>query len=198
MAQPPSGGGRVFSERRTDAGRVGGGSDRVRLRVPRGTARWRGLLQWGREAPRNRDWDASRPCRGLPLDDLTLSWGACVRAVPPRRRKIFRWHATGPFLTRTLIPILDAYLHPRYSRRAFRRYLGMKQRYGLGLTSGQWSVLLDYPDDHIASSMRRPDWLPPVRVIAARGPHPWKGCLVKARGCSTIYVCLESQAPSVR
>jgi hypothetical protein len=97
-------------------------------------------------------------------------------------RKIFRWHATGPFLTRTLIPILDAYLHPRYSRRAFRRYLGMKQRYGLGLTSGQWSVLLDYPDDHIASSMRRPDWLPPVRVIAARGPHPWKGMPRKGKG----------------
>lgn len=97
-------------------------------------------------------------------------------------RKIFRWHATGPFLNRTLVPILDRYLHPRYSRRVFQRYLAMKHRYGLGVGADQRAALIEYGDDGVTSSMRRPDWLPPVRVIAARGPHPWKGLPGKGKG----------------
>jgi len=97
-------------------------------------------------------------------------------------RKILRWHATGPFLKHTVIPILDRYLHPRYSRRVFRRYLAMKHRYGLVVGGDQWAALIENRDDRIASSMRRPDWLPPVRPIATRRPHPWKGLPRKGKG----------------
>ncbi len=97
-------------------------------------------------------------------------------------RKIFRWTATGPFLRRTLVPILDKYLHPRYSRRVFRRYLAMKHRYGLGVGFDQWAALIEYKDEGITSSMRPPDWLPPVRAIATRRPHPWKGLPGKGKG----------------
>jgi hypothetical protein len=97
-------------------------------------------------------------------------------------RKVFRWRATGPFLSGTLIPILDKYLHPRYSRRVFRRYLAMKHRYGLGVGSEQLAALTEYKDDGISSSMQRPDWLPSVRPIATRRPHPWKGLPRKGKG----------------
>jgi hypothetical protein len=97
-------------------------------------------------------------------------------------RKIFRWQATGPFLSRTLVPILDGHLHPRYSRKAFQRYLAMRHRYGLGVSGAQWAALDESKDDGIASSMRRPDWLPPVRFMPARRPHPWKGLHRKGKG----------------
>lgn len=46
-------------------------------------------------------------------------------------RHYFQWMARGEFLRDTLIPILDAHLHPGLDQKSFRRYSEMKTRYHL-------------------------------------------------------------------
>lgn len=47
-------------------------------------------------------------------------------------RRYFQWMARGPFLTETLVPILDAHLTPELDQKAFDRYQEMKSRYRIG------------------------------------------------------------------
>ena len=47
-------------------------------------------------------------------------------------RRYFQWMARGGFLRETLLPILDRHLTAEMDEKSYRRYLEMKDRYGLG------------------------------------------------------------------
>lgn len=47
-------------------------------------------------------------------------------------RRYYQWMARGSFLRERLLPLLDAHLRPDLSEHVYRRYLSMKERYGLG------------------------------------------------------------------
>ena len=46
-------------------------------------------------------------------------------------RSYFQWMARGKFLRDTLIPLLDAHLHPTLDQKSFARYSDMKAKYHL-------------------------------------------------------------------
>lgn len=46
-------------------------------------------------------------------------------------RSYYQWMARGAFLREELVPILDACLRPELDGKAYRRFLAMKERYGL-------------------------------------------------------------------
>ncbi|MBM4269202.1 MAG: hypothetical protein FJ144_21775 [Deltaproteobacteria bacterium] len=46
-------------------------------------------------------------------------------------RSYFQWMARGAFLVDELVPLLDRHLRPELDAKTHRRYLEMKQRYGL-------------------------------------------------------------------
>jgi hypothetical protein len=47
-------------------------------------------------------------------------------------RRYYQWMARGTFLRETLLPILDRHLTAEMDEKSYRRYLEMKDRYGLG------------------------------------------------------------------
>ncbi len=47
-------------------------------------------------------------------------------------RRYYQWMARSGFLRETVVPILDRYLRPEHSARAWQRYEQMKETYGLG------------------------------------------------------------------
>jgi hypothetical protein len=51
-------------------------------------------------------------------------------------RRYYQWMARGRFLREVLVPILDVYLQPRFSRRVYDRYQAMKDRYQLPTIPG--------------------------------------------------------------
>lgn len=46
-------------------------------------------------------------------------------------RHYYQWMARGAFLRERLVPLLDAYLSPDLDERTYRRYVAMKNRYGI-------------------------------------------------------------------
>ncbi|MDX1394338.1 MAG: hypothetical protein R3195_08105 [Gemmatimonadota bacterium] len=46
-------------------------------------------------------------------------------------RSYYQWMARGEYLRKTLVPLLDAHLHPDLDGKTFGRYQTMKERYGL-------------------------------------------------------------------
>ena len=51
-------------------------------------------------------------------------------------RRYYQWMARGRFLREVLVPILDVYLQPSFSRRVYDRYQAMKDRYHLATIPG--------------------------------------------------------------
>lgn len=51
-------------------------------------------------------------------------------------RHYFQWMARGPYLRETLLPILDQHLTDELDAKSYRRFVHMKERYGLGDAPG--------------------------------------------------------------
>ena len=51
-------------------------------------------------------------------------------------RRYFQWMARGAYLRETLMPLLDRHLSDDLDAKSYRRFLDMKQRYGLGGEGG--------------------------------------------------------------
>ena len=46
-------------------------------------------------------------------------------------RSYYQWMARGKYLHRVILPLLDTYVSPSRDEYAWRRYVAMKERYGL-------------------------------------------------------------------
>jgi hypothetical protein len=61
-------------------------------------------------------------------------------------RSYLQWMARGPFLRDTLLPILERWMRPELSGRAWSRYQEMRQRYRLDAPSQGWVARIDRPE----------------------------------------------------
>ncbi|MCJ7726923.1 MAG: hypothetical protein MUP76_11130 [Acidimicrobiia bacterium] len=55
-------------------------------------------------------------------------------------RSYYQWMARGTYLKEVLVPLLDRYLTPDVDEYACERYLAMKDRYGIGQSTGAGEI----------------------------------------------------------
>jgi hypothetical protein len=63
--------------------------------------------------------------------DSTFPGGRLYGPYDHGGRRYFQWMARGPYLRENLLPILDRHLSPQLDAKSYRRFVEMKERYGL-------------------------------------------------------------------